>query len=171
MKIYFTLVIFSCLALLGLCQTAPAQSRTKTFVLVRHAEKEATPPNDPDPDLSAAGRERAQRLLKVVMRYKPHEIFSTNFKRTRNTVAPLAARRKKEVQIYDAGKAADLVAKMMASKTDHHLIVGHSNTIPSVANLLAKKEIFRNLVEAEYGVIWVIRLRDGVLTKVEVLPY
>ncbi len=83
----------------------------------------------------------------------------------------MAARRRKEVQIYDPGRVAELVAKMMASKTDHHLIVGHSNTIPPLANLLAKKEIFRNLVEAEYGVIWVIRLRDGVLRKVEVLPY
>lgn len=171
MKNLFLLVTCFTALICFICPEAAGQSRNKTFVLVRHAEKEATPPSDPDPDLSAAGRERAQRLLKVAMRYKPHEIFSTNFKRTRNTVAPLAARRKKEIQIYDPGKAADLVAKMMASKTDHHLIVGHSNTIPPLANLLAKKEIFRNLVEAEYGVIWVIRLRDGVLRKVEVLPY
>lgn len=161
-----------CLVVLAFAAVdANSQSRNKTFVLVRHAEKDSSQPNNPDPELSPAGRERADRLARAVKRYKPHEIFSTNFKRTRDTAAPTAARRKKQVQIYDPSKQADMIAAMMASKTDHHLIVGHSNTIPGLANALAKKEIFRNLVEAEHGVIWVIRLRDGVLRKVEVFPY
>ena len=109
--------------------------------------------------------------MKFARKYKPHEIFSTNYKRTRQTVEPIAAYRKKEIQTYDPAKAADLVAQMMANKTDHYLIVGHSNTIPTLANLLAKKEVFRNLLETEYGVIWVIRFKKGVLQKIEVFPY
>ena len=148
-----------------------AQSTNKTIVLVRHAEKDTSVANNPDPELSAEGRERAIKLMNFVKRYKPHEIFSTNYKRTRQTAEPIAAKRKKEIQTYDPAKQADLVAKIMASKTDHNLIVGHSNTIPVLANLIAKKEVFRNLLETEYGVVWVIRLKKGVLTKVEVFPF
>lgn len=158
----------------GVCLFAsrgtPAQNN-KTIVLVRHTEKDASVPNNPDPELSAEGRERAQRLMNVVRRYKPHEIFSTSYKRTRQTAEPIAQWRKKEIQTYDPAKPGDLVAKIMASKTDHNLIVGHSNTIPALANLLVKKEVFRNLLETEYGVIWVIRIKKGAVTKIEVLPY
>ncbi len=149
-----------------------AQSSTKTIVLVRHAEKAVVPPTEADPPLSPEGQERAQRLMKAVARkYKPHEIFATNYKRTRLTVEPTALKRGKTIQTYDPSKHADLVAKIMASKTDHYLIAGHSNTIPPLANLLAKKEIFRNLLEVEFGVFWVIRLKNGQLTKIEVFPY
>ncbi|MEJ7623554.1 MAG: histidine phosphatase family protein [Pyrinomonadaceae bacterium] len=160
------------LVLLTCVPAASAQSANKTIVLVRHAEKAPAPPTEPDPELSAEGRERAERFNKAVSkRYKPHEIFSTNYKRTRQTAEPIAKRRGKEIQTYDAAKPAELISKIMASKTDHYLIVGHSNTIPALANLLAKKEVFRNLLDTEYGVYWVIRMRSGVLSRIEVFPY
>jgi len=160
------------LMLLCLATGSSAQSVNKTIVLVRHAEKAPAPPTEPDPELSAEGRERAQRFMKaVVKKYKPHEIFSTNYKRTRDTAEPIARSRGKQVQTYDASKPAELIAKIMASKTDHYLIVGHSNTIPALANALAKKEVFRNLLDTEYGVYWVIRMKNGVLTKIEVFSY
>lgn len=144
----------------------------KTIVLVRHAEKMPAVPTDKgDQDLSPEGIQRAERLAKVIKKYKPHEIFATDYKRTKQTAEPIAKLRKKEIQTYDPAKQADLVAKIMPTKTDHYLIVGHSNTIPVLANLLAKKEIFRNLLDTEYGVFWVIRMKNGVVTKVEVFPY
>ena len=148
-----------------------AAQNNKLIVLVRHTEKDASVPNNPDPELSAEGRERAQRFMKMAKKYRPHEIFSTNFKRTRQTAEPMAEKRKKEIQTYDPAKQADLVANIMASKNDRYLIVGHSNTIPALANLIAKKEVFRNLLETEYGVFWVIRMKKGVLKKIEVFPY
>lgn len=158
--------------ILTLSFAAFGQSTTKTIVLVRHAEKAAAPPTEPDPSLSTEGQERAQKLMKAVARkYKPHEIFSTNYKRTRLTAEPTAKKRGKTIQTYDPSKHADLVAQIMASKTDHYMIVGHSNTIPVLANLLAKKELFRNLLEPEYGVYWVIRMKDGRFTKIEMFPY
>ena len=150
----------------------PAQSTYKTIVLVRHAEK--NPPVDTDmgnPDLSVEGRERAMRLLKAVKKYKPHEIFATAYKRTRQTAEPIANYRKKQIQTYDPEKSAEFIQQMMASKTDHYLIVGHSNTIPALANLLAKKEIFRQMPDSEFGVIWVIRFKRGVFKNVEIITY
>lgn len=164
---------FLFLVAFGFCLFASGTvvAQKKIIVLVRHSEKDATVANNPDPDLSAEGRERAQRLIKLVNKYRPSEIFSTNYKRTRQTAEPLAAKRKKEIQTYDPAKAAEMVSQMLASKTGRYLVVGHSNTIPALANLLAKKEVFRNLLDTEYGVFWVIRLNKGVMTKIEVFPY
>lgn len=172
MKTEIRLVLF--LAFIGVIAMAGpslAQGK-KTIVLVRHVEKDVSSTADKgDPELSAEGRERSVRLMHAIKKYKPHEIFSTNFKRTRATAEPIAARRKVEIQGYDPAKHNELVEKMMASKTERFFIVGHSNTIPVLANLLAKKEIFRPLVESEYGVFWVIRMKKGAVTRIEVFPY
>ena len=150
-----------------------AQSSSKIIVLVRHAEKMASTEMDKtgDVDLSAEGRQRAERLAKAIKKYKPHEIFATDYKRTKQTAEPIAKLRGKEIQTYDPQKQADLIPKILSSTTDHFLIVGHSNTIPALANLLMKKEIFKNLLDSEYGVFWVIRLKNGVARKIEVFPY
>jgi 2,3-bisphosphoglycerate-dependent phosphoglycerate mutase len=166
--------LFLTTAFLFCCAAAAtsAQSRTKTIVLVRHAEKMPAAEGDKgDQDLSPEGKQRAERLAKLLKKYKPHEIFSTDYKRTKQTAEPIAKMRNKQIQTYDPAKPADLVAKMMPSATDHYLIVGHSNTVPGLANLLAKKEVFRNLLDTEYGVFWVIKMKDGMVKKIEMFPY
>ena len=162
------LIILVCF-LAAFAAQVPTFAQSKTIVLVRHAEKaDAT---SQDPELSAAGKERAQRLVKKVNKYRPKEIYSTDFKRTRDTVQPIAAKRHLQIQSYDPRKQNELAAKILASPTKRVLISGHSNTVPGLANLLAKKELFKNLDDAEYGAIWVIRIKKGVLDKVEVLSY
>ena len=150
-----------------------AAAQNKTIVLVRHAEKagETEMNKTGDPDLSSEGQARAVRLMKVVKKYKPHEIFATAYKRTQHTVAPIAASRHKQVQTYDTREQARLVDQIMASKTEHYLIAGHSNTIPELANLLMKKEVFRQVPDTEYGVIWVVKIRNGAFKRVEVYEY
>jgi hypothetical protein len=83
----------------------------------------------------------------------------------------LAKRRGKTVEIYDPANAKDLAAKILASPTKRFVVVGHSNTIPALANLLTGKDLFKNLQESEYSVIYVIRMRHGKVTKVELLDY
>jgi 2,3-bisphosphoglycerate-dependent phosphoglycerate mutase len=144
-------------------------AQSKLVILVRHAEKaDAT---SPDPDLSAAGRERAQRLIRAIGKYRPGAFYSTDFIRTRETVTPLAAKRKKEVQIYDARKPQEMFDTILKSGTKRHVVSGHSNTIPGLVNLITKKDLFKNLDDPEYSVIWVIRIKDGRVAKVELLDY
>lgn len=148
---------------------APAQSREVTILLVRHAEKaDAT---SQDPELSPAGRERAERLVKRIGKFRPGAFYSTDFKRTRDTVTPLAKKRNKQVQIYDARKPQELIDQIMKSSTKRFVVSGHSNTIPGLANLIAKKELFKNLDDSEYSVIWLIKLKDGKVRKFELLDY
>ena len=158
------------LALL-LCWTAPAQN--KTIVLVRHAEKAGENAMDKtgDPDLSPEGQARAKRLLELVKKYRPHEIYATAYKRAQETVTPIAAYRHKQVQIYDTREQGKFVEQIMTSKTEHYLIAGHSNNIPELANLLMKKEVFKQVPDSEYGVIWVIKIRNGKFKRVEVYEY
>mgnify|MGYP001608230444 CR=1 FL=1 len=153
----------------GSIQQASAQSRNVTILLVRHAEKaDAT---SQDPELSAEGKQRAERLIKRIGKFRPGAFYSTNYKRTRDTLAPLAAKRKKEVQFYDARKPQDLIDQIMKSKTKRFVVAGHSNTVPGLANLISKKELFKNLDDSEYSVIWLLRMKDGKVTKLELLDY
>ena len=157
------------LTLAIMCVSQVATAQTKTIILVRHAEKaDAT---SQDPELSAEGKLRAERLVKVAGKYKPGAFYSTNFKRTRDTLAPLAAKRKQQVTIYDARKPAELLDLITKSKIKRHMVAGHSNSVPGLANFIGKKDVFKNLDESEYGVIWIIRMKNGQIVKTEILPY
>ena len=159
-------------ALLILALSIAISAQNKTIILVRHAEKETSETTDKnDPPLTDAGKQRAERLAKIVKKYRPGAIYSTDFKRTRDTAAPLATRRHLQVQTYDAKKPNDLVDTIMKSQTKRFLVVGHSNTIPGLANLLSRKELFKNLDDAEHGAIWIVRIKDGQVKKTEIVPY
>lgn len=160
-------IVLACV-LAAFASYVPASAQTKTIVLVRHAEKVDS---SADPELSAAGKARAQRLAGKIGKYRPKEIYSTDFKRTRDTVQPIAAKRHVQIQTYDARDPKALAAKILASPHKRVLVSGHSNTVPGLANLLAKKELFKNLDDSEYGAIWVIWIKKGELQKIEILSY
>ncbi|HTK38774.1 MAG TPA: histidine phosphatase family protein, partial [Pyrinomonadaceae bacterium] len=103
--------------------------------------------------------------------YKPGAIYSTNYLRTLDTAEPMAKRRHKQVQNYDAKKLDELIDQIMKSKTKRFLIVGHSNTVPSLVNLLIKKDLFHSLDESEYGTIFIVRLKKGKEPRTEILQY
>lgn len=162
--------ILTLIAVLLFCSGALAQE--KTIILVRHVEKDTAATADKkDPELAESGKERAKKLVTATKKYKFDEIYSTDFKRTRQTAEPTAAKRKKSVQTYDASKPQELVDKIMASKNDKFLVVGHSNTIPQLANLIGKRMVFRDLLDTEYSVIWVVKMKNGVVEKIEILSY
>jgi 2,3-bisphosphoglycerate-dependent phosphoglycerate mutase len=157
--------------LLVLLFSSSSYAQDKLIVLVRHAEKATVAAGEADPDLSAEGRERAERFMKAVKRYRPGEIYATGYKRTRQTAEPIARHRAKEIQTYEAANQQELVDKILKSKTKRFVVVGHSNTVPFLANLFAKKEIFRQLLDTEYGVYYVIRIKNGTFRKLEVFAF
>lgn len=163
----FTFLLLIVVSLAGF-----VSAQKKTFIVVRHAEKDISATADKvDPELTADGRKRAERLVKIIKRYKPGAVYSTNFKRTRDTAAPTAAWRKKTVEIYDPKKLDVLVGTMMASKTKRFLVVGHNTTTPALANLLVKEDKYKALPESDYTKIWIIKIRNGKLKSAEVVEY
>ncbi|MCU0383809.1 MAG: histidine phosphatase family protein, partial [Cyclobacteriaceae bacterium] len=113
---------------------------TTTFILIRHAEK--VKDGTQDPELSAEGKQRAEALAKMLERNGIASVYSTNFKRTQQTVLPIAQAKGITVQTYQQTDKTWLqnIAKENVGKIV--LIVGHSNTIPEMANTLLGEEKF-----------------------------
>jgi 2,3-bisphosphoglycerate-dependent phosphoglycerate mutase len=163
---------FLIIALFLLLAGQAAAQKHKTIILIRHAEKDTSESADQmNPPLSAPGKERAEKLVKRIGKFHPGAIYSTDYNRTRETVEPLSKKRGKPIQIYDASKPRDLVDAIMKSDIKRFVIVGHSNTIPPLANLLAGKELFKNLEDTEHSVIWIVKMRDGKFSKLEIVDY
>ena len=85
-----------------------------TVILVRHAEKKIEP-NNPDPDLTPAGEVRAQEIARMFRDAGINAIYATQFKRTQQTVKPLATLTGISPTILDAGQTQEL-AKQISDK-------------------------------------------------------
>jgi phosphohistidine phosphatase SixA len=107
-------------------------SKSTIVYLVRHAEKVD---QSEDPNLSEAGKERSLELSKVLKDVALVQIFSTNYKRTKETANPTAESKKITVELYDPSKLEDF-AKKLKDLGGKHLVVGHSNTTPELVKLL-----------------------------------
>jgi broad specificity phosphatase PhoE len=150
-------------------QISYAQTVT-TFILVRHAEKAAE--SSSDPDLRAEGTKRAELLAALLSKASVDAVYSTNFKRTRNTVTPLATAKSLTVNTYNSMKAADLEALLTKHKGGTIVIAGHSNTIPEIANVLIGENKFDQFADDDYGNILVISVQQiGRESKVVWLRY
>jgi phosphohistidine phosphatase SixA len=159
MKIIFAL--FTALFLFTFAASdASAQHRDLTIVLLRHAEKDASPNADKvNPELSAEGKLRAARLVKTIDKYKPDAIYSSDFIRTRATVAPLAEKRKLQVQTYDHRNLKQLADLIMSGKIKRLVIVGHNTTTPALVNMLIGQQKYKPLDENEYDKIFVVNIK------------
>jgi broad specificity phosphatase PhoE len=131
---------------------ADAQS---TIFIVRHAEK-ANDPGD-DPELSESGRARAEALAEMLKDAGITAIYVTEFKRTQQTVAPLAQRLGIKVTIRSA-KAADLAQKLRATPGDA-LVIGHGNTIPDLIKELGIATPI-SIAENDYDNLFVVVLDE-----------
>ena len=100
--------------------------------LVRHAEKVV---GAEDPGLVPIGHVRAQALADMLAETGITHIHSSDYKRTTQTAAPLAARLGLDIKMYDPRDLPALAAKLKTAG-DRHLVVGHSNTTPKLAGLL-----------------------------------
>lgn len=118
--------ILSLLVSVSFISAAAAQS---TIFIVRHAEKSGT--GGDNPDLSEAGRARAESLATTLKDASISAIYVTDLKRTQQTAAPLAKLLHVDPVIVPAKDSAALLAKLRSS-TGNVLVVGHGNTIPDL---------------------------------------
>lgn len=117
--------------LLTTALTSPAMALPELVVLVRHAERAAEPAGDPA--LTPAGEQRAQALAQALAGLRVNAILTTQYRRTRDTAAPLAKALGLQSQVIDA-KAGHVqaVAEAVLAQTGVVLVVGHSNTVTAV---------------------------------------
>ncbi len=116
------------MAALGVSRSADRESATTTVgYIVRHAEKVDA---SSDSELSETGKGRAA-VLKWMLRDVPLDaVFSTDVRRARKTVEPVAKAKGKTIETYQArpGELARIINDRYRGKT--LLVCGHSNTIP-----------------------------------------
>ena len=128
---------------------------TTTFILVRHAEKSKDHPKDPS--LTKDGQNRANKFMELFRQSDITAIYSTDYKRTQMTIAPLAEELNLEVQSYGWKDPKGLLSKMLSDHKGGMVVIsGHSNTTPHLANILLGKEELNQFDDSDYGNILVI---------------
>ena len=128
-----------------------AQATPTVVVIVRHADKAATPANDPP--LTAVGVERALTLAEFLKDAKVGAVLHTPTTRTRETARPTAERFGLTPEIVPTGPMPAVSAAIVEMVRKHAgqtiLIVGHSNTVmPWIAALGGPKR--ENLCDHQY---------------------
>jgi 2,3-bisphosphoglycerate-dependent phosphoglycerate mutase len=158
MKLINPLRLFLSLAMLfALSYTTDAQDKqVTTFILVRHAEKMTD--GSKDPELSEIGKARALRLANMLKKQSIAAIYSTNYKRTMNTVKPLADQLGQTILQYEPFKDEEIVKMVNEHKGKTVLIVGHSNNIPWIANTLLGKKEFGDYDESYYENVLIVNV-------------
>ena len=153
------IVIYTALAI-GLAWFLESQATT-TVIFVRHAEKESIPADDPG--LSLAGQQRVAELTRQLVDADVvagvDAVYSTPFRRTEETVRPIADALGLPVNSYDA---ADTEAIMEHIVREHKgkiiLVAGHSNTVPAlIGNMGASKKV-PEIAENEYDNIYIVSI-------------
>jgi len=140
--------VFVCFVVALAFSTSIAES---TVFIVRHAEKVD---DSKDAELSEAGRARAEALANVLRDSKIGVIYTTQFKRTQQTAAPLARVLGLALTTLPAEKKAALVEKLRTS-TSPSLVVGHGNTIPDIIKALGITEPV-NIPDSDYDSLFVV---------------
>jgi broad specificity phosphatase PhoE len=156
---------FLCLLLAATaCAAMPAPAPALAhFVVVRHAEKATEDPRAPsDPALTAAGHQRAAALAGSLSAAPVVAVYATEFRRSQQTAAPIAARHGLAVQVYEAGQpAAEFVSRL---RRDHAhgtvVVVGHSNTVPGIVSALCACAV-APIDESDYGDRYELTLDAG----------
>ena len=112
---------------------AQQQESINTVFLLRHAEK--ADDGTSDPPLTLKGRDRAASLADLLEDAGITGIYSTDYKRTRQSVEPLADRLGLSLNMYDPQRLSD-TAGLLKTLPGRHIVSGHSNTTPELVSLL-----------------------------------
>src|SRR3954463_3859379 len=126
-----------------------------TVVIVRHAEK-IIDPNNPDVDLSEAGYARAREIAREFGDAGIQAIYATQYKRTQETVKPLADKTGVPVTIVNSKSTSDLLAQIRAQHSGQTIfIAGHNNTVPEIIAALGGPQ-YPTIPESEYDNLYIV---------------
>jgi len=134
--------------------TSAAQN---TVFVVRHAERadgESAGMTASDPDLSAAGKVRAEGLASALKDAGITAIYVTEFKRTQQTAAPLATALGIQPVVVASQDLLPLIEKLKGAAASA-LVIGHSNTIPEVIKQLGIADPVK-LADTDYDHLFVV---------------
>jgi len=147
---------------------AQAPAAPVTVFVVRHAEKG---PENPDPSLTPEGRKRAEALARVLGDSKISATFASEFKRTQETVAPLAAAGGFTTVVIPATAMDSLVRRIRALPPGSRAVVAsHSNLVHVIVEKLSGVRL-PPLTEADYDRLMVVTVWGDGRGEAVVLKY
>lgn len=142
------------------------ENSSTTIYLIRHAEKLDDTKNT---DLSPKGYERAENWKKYFEKTPIDAFYSSGFQRARRTCQPMAFSRDIDISIYK-NHLMDLKEILDKNKGKSVLIVGHSNRIPTFINKLLGEEKYPEILEPEFGNLYIIKETDNQISTELIIP-
>src|SRR5690606_31271412 len=136
-----------------------------TFYFIRHAEKDRTDPENPDPELNQEGLNRAIRWAEIFDPIPMDVIYSTNYERTSMTAAPTSVKKNIDIKYYDPNEV-DIEEFKLINEGKNVLIVGHSNTTPEFVNKMIGFEKYDDMDDSDNSSLFIVRVIDGVPTDI-----
>jgi 2,3-bisphosphoglycerate-dependent phosphoglycerate mutase len=174
-KVGYALLLLSAVILLappgvGALGHEAGQEGVTTVFLVRHAEKDTIP--EGNPQLSEAGEVRAQVLAHVLEEAGVTAIFASQFRRTQDTVRPLADLLGLEVEVVYANRSDELADTIRQNHRGGVVVVsGHSNTVPEIIVALGAGPVAPIEEGNEYDNLYVVSLSEGGAAEVTTLKF
>lgn len=153
------IVIYTAIAV-GLAWFFESQATT-TIIFVRHAEQSAIPAEDPG--LNDAGRRRVAELTRQLVDADVvagvDAIYSTPLRRNLETAEPLSQALGLDINRYDPDDNEAVLERILRNhKGKIILVVGHSNTLPTlIADLGASKKV-PPIAHGEFDNIYIVSI-------------
>ena len=162
--------------------TALAQDdfKPKTVFLIRHAEKEDEPRQDPP--LKKEGVARSQELARLLANSGIKAIYTSQFTRTKLTAEPLATKlgltatqislksNPTNPRLIAEESTAEVVKQIMERPGENVVVVGHSNSIPDVIKMLGG-DVVPTIDEKKFDDLFIVTIYGKGKAKVTHLKY
>ncbi len=136
-----------------------------TFYFIRHAEKDRTDPENPDPELNQEGLNRAIRWAEIFDPIPLDVIYSTNYERTSMTAAPTSVKKHIDIKYYDPD-SIEIEQFKLENEGNNVLVVGHSNTIPEFVNRMIEIQKYEDMDDSDNSSLFIVRIIDGIPTDI-----
>ncbi|MEZ9199697.1 histidine phosphatase family protein [Shewanella sp. 10N.286.54.B9] len=157
----FTILMLNSNALYAAEQTNFNGAKSKTVIVVRHAEKL----NDGtrDPALNKEGILRSISLINALPNLPLSQAIASNYQRTQLTLKPIAEANNITIEIV--GTADGLqehitqVVELVKSSNGNSVVAGHSNTVPLIIKALGGPKI-TPLKESDYGDLYLLSIKE-----------
>ncbi|WP_432411269.1 SixA phosphatase family protein [Rasiella sp. SM2506] len=160
--LFITLVFISCGT--DKKEEKPVEESTlTTYYLIRHAEKDRNIADNPG--LMAIGKERATHWANFFKDIPLEAVYSTDYNRTKETAAPIAKNKSLTVLLYNPDKLYDTEFQE-ATKGKNVLIVGHSNTTPSLVNTILGENKYPPISDTENAMLYKVVVSEKGETSV-----
>ena len=174
------LLVLTTLLLCVVMASAQDNFQPKTVFLIRHAEREDEPRQDPP--LKKEGVARAQELARLLANAGIKAIYTSQFARTKQTAEPLATKlgltlasislksNPANPRQIAAESTSEVVNKIMERTGENVLVVGHSNSIPDVIKMLGG-DVVPTIDERKFDDLFIVTVYARGKAKVTHMKY